>query len=87
VSEGQQHPGRNAQVEQINEAVKDFQSRGQPAISIDGKKKDLIGDVKNGGREWRPKGRPEEEQVYDFIDKERGKATPYGAYNIARDEG
>lgn len=81
------HPDRNAQFEYINEQVKAFQSRQQPIISVDTKKKELVGDFKNAGREWQPKGRPEKVRVYDFADEELGKAIPYGVYDITHNEG
>src|SRR5215203_6046118 len=80
--EGATHPDRNAQFEHINLTVSAFQDRGQPVISVDTKKKELVGDFKNSGREWQPQGKPEEVRVYDFIDKELGKAIPYGVYDI-----
>ena len=76
--EGASHPDRNAQFEHINRQVMQFQQRGQPVISVDTKKKELVGEFKNGGREWQPKGEPEEVRVHDFLDKELGKAIPYG---------
>jgi len=85
--EGASHPDRNAQFEHINATVRAFQGRGQPVISVDTKKKELVGDFKNGGREWQPKGRPEEVRVHDFIDKELGKAIPYGVYDITKNQG
>jgi hypothetical protein len=85
--EGGSHPDRNAQFEYINASVTRFLKRGQPAISVDTKKKELIGDFKNGGREWRPAGEPEEVHVHDFLDKELGKAIPYGVYDMANDQG
>jgi hypothetical protein len=85
--EGSQHPDRNAQFEYLNQQVRAQIRRGQPAISVDTKKKELIGDFKNGGREWHPKGRPEEVGVYDFVDPERGKAIPYGVYDLRRNLG
>ena len=85
--EGGKHPDRNAQFEYINNRVTDFLSSNDPAISIDTKKKELVGDFKNGGREWQPKGKPEEVRVYDFIDDELGMAIPYGVYDIGRNEG
>ena len=85
--EGGQHPDRNAQFEFINKTVKSFQKRGQPVISIDTKKKELVGDFKNAGREWRPAGQPLEVRVHDFIDKKLGKAIPYGVYDITNNEG
>jgi hypothetical protein len=85
--EGADHPDRNAQFEHINITVRAFQKRGQPVISVDTKKKELIGNFKNGGREWHPKGKPEEVQVHDFMDKKLGKAIPYGVYDLTRNEG
>ncbi len=79
--EGASHPDREAQFTYINEHVQAFQSRGQPVVSVDTKKKELIGDFKNGGREWQPKGRPEPVRVYDFVDKQLGKGIPYGVYD------
>jgi len=86
-AEGGQHPDRNAQFEHINAQAEAFQSNGQPVISVDAKKKELIGPYKNGGREWRPKGAPEAVRVHDFIDEELGKVTPYGVYDVGRNEG
>jgi hypothetical protein len=80
--EGGSHPDRDAQFEHINATVKAFQRRGQPVISVDAKKKELVGGFKNGGREWRPSGEPEEVRVHDFMDKELGKAIPYGVYDV-----
>lgn len=85
--EGADHPDRNAQFEHINRQVRGFQRRGQPVISVDTKKKELVGDFKNGGREWRPKGAPEQVRVHDFRDPELGIAIPYGVYDLARNEG
>jgi hypothetical protein len=85
--EGGSHPDRNTQFEFINKRVKAFQRRGQPVISVDTKKKELIGDFKNGGREWRPKGEPEEVRVHDFQDPALGKAIPYGVYDLTHNEG
>lgn len=85
--EGGSHPDRNAQFEYINSLVKRFQRRGQPAISVDTKKKELVGDFKNGGREWRPQGAPEDVRVHDFLDKKLGKAIPYGVYDILNNQG
>jgi transposase len=85
--EGASHPDRNAQFEHINATVFAFQGRGQPVISVDTKKKELIGDFKNGGREWQPKGEPEDVRVHDFMDKELGKAIPYGVYDITKNQG
>jgi hypothetical protein len=85
--EGASHPDRDAQFEYINASVRRFQSRGQPAVSVDTKKKELVGDFKNGGRTWRPKGQPEEVRVHDFKDPELGKAIPYGVYDLIHDQG
>jgi hypothetical protein len=85
--EGDSHPDRNAQFEHINRTVKQFQKRGQPVISVDTKKKELVGDFKNGGREWMPQGEPYEVRVHDFMDKALGKAIPYGVYDITNNQG
>jgi hypothetical protein len=85
--EGNQHPDRNAQFEHINRQVKRFLRRGQPAISVDTKKKELVGDFKNAGREWCPKGEPERVRVHDFQDPELGKVVPYGVYDIVNNQG
>lgn len=84
--EGQQHPDRNAQFEHINAQAQDFLERGQPVISVDTKKKELVGDFKNGGLEWQPKGEPVPARVHDFVDKTLGKAIPYGVYDIGRND-
>ena len=86
-TEGNQHPDRNAQFEHINAQVVAFGRQRQPVISVDTKKKELVGDFKNGGREWQPQGRPENVRVHDFQDKELGKAIPYGIYDLASNEG
>ena len=85
--EGGSHPDRDAQFRYIARRARSFQRRGQPVVSVDAKKKELVGDYKNGGREWRPKGEPEEVKVHDFQDKELGKAIPYGVYDVAADQG
>jgi len=85
--EGSSHPDRNAQFEYIDRMVRQFQNRGQPAISVDTKKKELVGDFRNAGREWHPQGQPEEVRVHDFIDKQLGKAIPYGVYDILNNQG
>lgn len=85
--DGSSHADRNAQFEHLNGKCRDFQDRGQPVISVDTKKKELVGDFKNGGREWHPKGRPEEVRSHDFEDKKLGKAIPYGVYDIAQNQG
>jgi hypothetical protein len=79
--EGSRHPDRDAQFRYLHGRVEAFQRRGQPVVSVDTKKKELVGDFKNGGREWRPKGNPERVRVYDFVDKTLGKANPYGVYD------
>jgi len=85
--EGTPHPDRDAQFRYINESVQSFQNERQPAISVDTKKKELVGDFKNAGREWRPQGSPEEVRVHDFPIPDQGKAIPYGIYDLARNEG
>jgi len=85
--EGANHPDRNAQFEHINATVQSFQKHGQPVISVDTKKKELVGNFKNGGREWLPQGEPEQVRVHDFMDKKLGKAIPYGVYDVTRNEG
>lgn len=86
-AEGSSHPDRNAQFEYIHKKVKEFQSCSQPVISVDTKKKERVGDFKNGGRELRPKGDPEKVRVYDFEIPELGKVAPYGVYDPARNAG
>jgi hypothetical protein len=85
--EGGSHPDRNAQFEYINACVQRFQKHSQPAISVDTKKKELVGNFKNSGREWRPQGKPEEVRVHDFQDQTLGKAIPYGVYDIVNNQG
>jgi hypothetical protein len=85
--EGSSHPDRDAQFEHINTVAKGALAAGQPVISVDTKKKELVGDFKNAGREWRPKGEPELVRVHDFKDKQLGKAIPYGVYDIAANQG
>jgi hypothetical protein len=85
--EGNQHPDRNAQFEFINAQARRFQKRGQPVISVDTKKKELVGDFKNSGSEWHPEGIPEEVRVHDFKDKDLGKAIPYGVYDVTNNQG
>jgi hypothetical protein len=85
--EGSSHPDRNAQFEYINASVQRFLKRGQPAVSVDAKKKEKVGDFKNGGQEWLPKGQPEEVRVYDFLIKSLGKVTPYGVYDLLHNQG
>lgn len=78
---------RNSQFEYINETVKEFIKQGNPVISVDGKKKENIGNFKNNGKEYAPKGKPTEVNVYDFIDKQKGKVTPYGVFDIIQNDG
>jgi DDE family transposase len=85
--EGKDHPDRDAQFEYINRQVRRVQKRGQPVISIDTKKKELIGDFKNAGQEWRPKRTPQKVRVHDFKDENLGKAIPYGVYDLANNQG
>tara|TARA_B100001245_G_scaffold127921_1_gene94372 strand:- start:27 stop:1238 length:1212 start_codon:yes stop_codon:yes gene_type:complete len=85
--EGTSHPDRDAQFHYLNAQVCACQDHGQPAISVDTKKKELVGDFKNGGQEWRPKGKPEPVRVHDFVIPEQGKAIPYGVYDLHRNEG
>ena len=82
--EGGHHVDRNAKFEYINAQVEAFQAAGQPVISVDTKKKELIGPYKNGGSDYRLQGCPDEVNVHDFVDKELGKAIPYGVYDTAR---
>lgn len=86
-TEGKQHPDRNAQFEHIHEKVLSFLKKRQPIVSIDTKKKELVGEFKNGGQEWQPQGKPEKVKVHDFPDKKLGKAAPYGVYDLANNEG
>lgn len=85
--EGKNHPDRDAQFEYINRRVIEYQGRGEPVVSVDAKKKELVGEYYNDGREWRPKGSPEEVNAHDFPDKLLGKAIPYGVYDLTRNEG
>jgi hypothetical protein len=85
-TEGHQHPDRNAQFEHINTQATLFMARGEPVISVDAKKKELVGDFKNAGREWQPVGEPVPVRVHDFLDPELGKAIPYGVYDTTRNE-
>lgn len=85
--EGSQHVDRNAQFEWINQQVQQAMTENNPVISVDTKKKELVGPYKNGGRTWRPKGEPEEVKVHDFIDEELGRANPYGVYDLASNSG
>jgi transposase len=85
--EGASHPDRNAQFEYINERVQQFVGQKQPVVSVDTKKKELLGEFKNGGREWRPQGKPEKVRVHDFVIPELGKAIPYGVYDLGTNTG
>ena len=85
--DGDSHPDRDAQFAHINKKARSFMRRGQPVISVDTKKKELVGDFKNAGREWRRRGQPEEVRVHDFPDPKRKKAIPYGVYDLTRNEG
>ncbi len=85
--EGAAHPDRNAQFEYLNAQVQAFQARGHPVVSVDTKKKELVGEFKNGGREWRPQGEPQAVRVHDFADPHLGKAIPYGVYDLTANTG
>lgn len=85
--EGASHPDRDAQFGYLNACVVACHRRGQPAISVDTKKKELVGDFKNGGRAWRPHGQPVAVRVHDFLDKRLGKAIPYGVYDLLNNQG
>ena len=85
--EGKQHPDRDAQFRYIVARCQDFQAQQQPVISVDTKKKELVGDFKNSGRAWCPRGQPEPVRVHDFASKGDGKATPYGVFDVAANEG
>jgi hypothetical protein len=85
--EGKGHPDRDAQFEYINQQAHAFHKEGQPVVSVDAKKKELIGDFHNGGQEWHPRGQPETVRAKDFPDKELGKAIPEGVYDLRRNEG
>jgi hypothetical protein len=85
--EGTRHPDRDEQFRHINARVTRQLRRREPAISVDTKKKELVGDFKNGGREWRPRGDPQPVRVHDFLDPKKGKVIPYGVYDLARNQG
>jgi transposase len=87
VIEGRQHEDRDAQFRYLNGCVREHVDAGQPVISVDAKKKELVGEFKNGGREYQPAGQPERVNVHDFADKELGKAIPYGIYDISANAG
>src|SRR5260370_422397 len=85
--EGNQVPDRDAQFRYLNEQVREHRDAGEPVVSVDTKKKELVGNYRNGGREWRPKGDPVHVKDHDFPDLELGKARPYGIYDPAPDTG
>ena len=85
--EGADPPDRDSQFQHINATVQDYQQRSQSVISVDTKKKELVGKFKNAGQEWQPKGQPEEVRVHDFAIPDLGKVSPYGVYDPARNEG
>jgi hypothetical protein len=85
--EGSSHPDRDAQFSHINKQVQAFQKRGQPVVSVDAKKKELIGDFKNAGREWHHQGQPLKVRSKDFVDKDLGKGIPYGVYDLKANNG
>jgi transposase len=85
--EGKGHPDRNQQFEHIHLKVKDFQENNQPVISVDAKKKELIGNFKNNGKEWHKEKEPEKVKVYDFLSDAEGKAIPYGVYDLSQNNG
>ena len=84
---GTEHPDRDAQFRYLNGQVERFHAAQQPTISVDTKKKELVGDFKNAGSEWRPKGSPEPVRVHDFMIPDQGNAIPYGVYDLKRNEG
>ena len=85
--EGASHPDRDAQFQYINSRVREFLRRQQPVISVDTKKKELVGNFKNGGKEWQPKGEPEKVEIHDFASPEFPKVIPYGVYDIGKNMG
>jgi transposase len=85
--EGGEHPDRNAQFEHVNAQAEAFLAAGEPVVSVDAKKKELVGDFKNPGREWYPQGEPKEVRVYDFPIRGLGRATPYGVYDLGQNAG
>src|SRR3982750_3990818 len=85
--EGSRHPDRDAQFAYISQSVSAALAEQQPVISVDTKKKELVGDFRNGGREWHPQGQPEEVRVHDFLIKDLGRAVPYGIYDLAANAG
>jgi DNA-binding phage protein len=87
IEEGSDHPDRDAQFGHINQLALDFQERGQPVVSVDTKKKELVGNFKNAGQEWQPKGQPVRVATHDFPSQAAGKAIPYGVYDVGQNEG
>ena len=87
VAEGVRHPDRDAQFRYLNEQVKEHQGAGEPVVSVDAKKKEIVGEFKNAGREWRPAGDPRRVDVHDFPDEVLGKVLPYGVYDVAANTG
>jgi hypothetical protein len=85
--EGTDHPDRDEQFRYINRQVRKLQANGQPVISVDTKKKELVGDFRNAGKQWRPKQSPEQVRVHVFLIPENGKAIPYGVYDLTRNTG
>ena len=85
--EGSDHPDRDAQFGYINRCIRRFQKRHQPVVSVDAKKRELVGNYRNPGREWRPEGTPQRVRTHDFRDKELGVAIPYGVYDLTRNDG
>jgi Rhodopirellula transposase DDE domain len=85
--EGAQHPDRDAQFRYLNEQAKQHLAASQPVVSVDAKKKELVGRLSNGGREWQPAGQPERVSVHDLPDPQLGKAIPYGVYDVGRNSG
>ena len=85
--EGSDHPDRDAQFAHINQLALDFQQRGQPVVSVDTKKKELVGNFRNGGQEWQPKGQPQRVATHDFPSQAEGKAIPYGVYDLGQNQG
>ncbi|MGI8492200.1 MAG: ISAzo13 family transposase [Acidimicrobiales bacterium] len=85
--EGDSHPDRDAQFAHLDTAAQEYLAAGEPVISVDTKKKELVGDFKNGGQEWQPRGRPEEVRVHDFVLPELGRVSPYGIYDLAQNAG
>ncbi|RUS97536.1 hypothetical protein DSM107010_69810 [Chroococcidiopsis cubana SAG 39.79] len=87
LSRGKHHPDRDTQFQYISQVVQQFQQRQQPVISVDAKKKELIGEYKNVGQEWQPAGQPAPVKMHDFADRELGKVIPYGVYDLYHNQG